>query len=139
MKTKLYRVETTFVGADKKSKLYFDNRKKAQDFLYDFCTNGCVEIVEIESSHDLNYSDGCTMNDLTYGDFDAVEKVLEYDEFEETVETIRTASNYDEVRPELDFIMEEAGLSDEWKHADGDNFEDIIREAQNKLNIDLGL
>lgn len=37
MKTKLYRVETTFVGADKKSKLYFDNRKKAQDFLYDFC------------------------------------------------------------------------------------------------------
>lgn len=139
MKTKLYRVETTFVGADKKSKLYFDSRKKAQDFLYDFCTNGCVEIVEIESSHDLNYSDGCTMNDLTYGDFDAVEKVLEYDEFEETVETIRTASNYDEVRPELDFIMEEAGLSDEWKHADGDNFEDVIREAQNKLNIDLGL
>ncbi len=139
MKTRLYRVETTFKGADKKSKLYFDNRKKAQDYLYDFCENGCVEIVEIESNYDLNYSDGCTMNDLTYGDFNVAETVLEYDEFEETVETIRTASNYDEVLSELDFIMEEAGLSYEWQHADGDTFEDVIRKAQEKLNIDLGL
>lgn len=139
MKTKLYRVETTFAGADAPSKLYFDVHKKAQDYLYDFCTNGCVEIVSIESDYPLNYSDGCTMNDLTYGDFNVTETVLQYDEFEETVETIRTASNYDDVLPELDYIMEEAGLTDEWKHADGDTFEDVIREAQKKLNIDLGL
>lgn len=139
MKTKLYRVETTFAGADAPSKLYFDNRKKAQDYLYDICENGCVEIVSIESDYPLNYSDGCTMNDLTYGDLNVTETVAEYDDFAETVETIRTAQNYDEVLPELDFIMEEAGLTDEWKHADGDTFEDVIREAQKKLNIDLGL
>ena len=139
MNTKLYRVETTFAGADAPSKLYFDNRKKAQDYLYDFCSNGCVEIVNIESGYPLNYSDGCTMNDLTFGDFNVTETVAEYDDFAETVETIRTAQNWDEVRPELDFIMEEAGLSYEWAQADGDTFEDVIREAQDILNIDLGL
>lgn len=31
-----------------------------------------------------------------------------------------------------------AGLEKEWEEADGDNFEDVLRAAQEKLGIDIG-
>ena len=73
---KLYRVTTTFVGADKPSRLYFDTEYKARKFLGIPCQqslNGEVEMVNIIANYPLNYFDGCTMNDLTYGAFDAKE------------------------------------------------------------------
>lgn len=135
---RLYRVTTTFLGADGPAIVYYNTRVKARRFL-NKCDNGEITIVNVTANYPLNYSDGCTMNDLTYGDFNAVETEVEYEPFEETVTTIREADTWDEVLPELQFIMEEAGLSYEWQHADGDTFEDVIRKAQEKLNIDLGL
>lgn len=69
---KLYRVTTTFIGADKPSKLYFDTAEKAKAFLADR-DNGEIRLVDVRADYPLNYSDGCTMNDLTYGDFNAKE------------------------------------------------------------------
>ena len=67
MKTELYRVETTFLGADAPSKFYFDESIKAEKFLKEECQNGGIEKVGIISDYRLNYSDGCTWNDLTWG------------------------------------------------------------------------
>ena len=73
---KLYRVTTTFLGADAPSKLYFDTELKAKKFLgispQRVC-NGEIETVNLVADYPLNYSDGCTMDDLTYGDFNAKE------------------------------------------------------------------
>lgn len=73
---KLYRVTTTFLGADAPSKVYFNTQIKARDFLgipYQNALNGEVETVNVITDYPLNYFDGCTMNDLTYGDFNAKE------------------------------------------------------------------
>lgn len=67
MRTELYRVETTFLGADAPSKFYFDEAIKAEEFLEKECSNGFYEPVGIISDYRLNYSDGCTWDDLTYG------------------------------------------------------------------------
>ena len=77
---KLYRVTTTFLGADAPSKFYFNTAVKAEDFLEKECQNGVYEPVDITADHPLNYWDGCAMNDLTYGDFDAEETVCEPEE-----------------------------------------------------------
>jgi len=70
---KLYRVTTTFIGADAPSKLYFDTEAKAGEYLKAECQNGEMDVVEVVADYPLNYSDGCTMNDLTFGDFNAKE------------------------------------------------------------------
>lgn len=49
MKTELYRVETTFLGADAPSKFYFDEPEKAENFV----ENECKFIVE-QIEEDLN-------------------------------------------------------------------------------------
>lgn len=68
MKTKLYRVETTFAGADAPSRFYFDESEKAEKFFEKECQNGSLEKVGIISDYRLNYSDGCTWNELTYNE-----------------------------------------------------------------------
>lgn len=74
---KLYRVTTTFLGADAPSRLYFKTAEKAEQFLEKECQNGVSEKVDIIGKHTLNYFDGCTMNDLTLGEFDAKEILLQ--------------------------------------------------------------
>lgn len=69
MITNLFQVTTTFSGADGASEFYFDTEEKAKNFL-ETCQNGESEAVKIESEYKLNYSDGCTLNDLTFGSFD---------------------------------------------------------------------
>lgn len=65
MEKKLYKVRTTFLGADKYSEFYFDTMEKAQNFLQKQ-NNG--EIVKVIAFGDgLNYSDECTFNELTFG------------------------------------------------------------------------
>lgn len=68
---KLYRLRTTFLGADSATELYFDTLEKAQKEL-ESCVNGEIDLVTFEADYKLNYCDGCTYNDLTYGNFDAV-------------------------------------------------------------------
>lgn len=70
MTTTLYRVRTTHIGADAPSEYYFDTLAGAELNLRHL-GNGEIHKVTIESDYPLNYSAGCTMNDLTYGSFDA--------------------------------------------------------------------
>lgn len=64
--TELYKVCTTFPGADGPSTFYFDTADKAQKYL-DSCDNGEIIKTKVSSDTPLNYSDGCTLNELTYG------------------------------------------------------------------------
>ena len=73
----LYRVTTTFLGADAPSQFYFNTAEKAEEFLDVECQNGVYEKVDIVGKQSLNYFDGCTMNDLTFGNFDAKEILLQ--------------------------------------------------------------
>ena len=85
MKTELYRVETTFAGADAPSSFYFDESIKAENFLEKECQNGGIEIVGIISNYRLNYSDGCTWNELIYNeDREPKEVILEPEGWSET-------------------------------------------------------
>ena len=38
-----------------------------------------------------------------------------------------------------DKICEAAGLSTEWEQADGENFESVLRQAAQKLNVTLNI
>ena len=73
---KLYRVTTTFIGADKPSNLYFNTEEKAKTFVMAECQNGEIKPVDVVADYPLNYADGCTINDLTFGDFNAKESEL---------------------------------------------------------------
>ena len=73
----LYRVTTTFLGADAPSRFYFDEAEKAETFLEKECQNGEIEKVDVIGKQSLNYFDCCTFNDLTYGQFKVKEIVLE--------------------------------------------------------------
>lgn len=68
---RLYRVTTTFPGADEPSRFYFDAKEKALNYLAD-CENGEFEKVVVTCEYSINYSDGCTLNDLCYGDFNSI-------------------------------------------------------------------
>lgn len=73
----LYAATTTFLGADGASTFYFDTLDKAQNYLDDQL-NG--EITKFEVKGDVNYHDGCTYNDLSFGgeiDIEFKEKVME--------------------------------------------------------------
>ena len=76
MKTKLYCVETTFLGADGPSKFYFDEPEKAEKFLEKECQNGGIEIIGVISEYRLNYSDGCTWNELVFNEEHKVKEVI---------------------------------------------------------------
>lgn len=69
---RLYKLTTTFSGADGASNFYYNTKAKAMKALEDL-DNGEVTEVELTADYNLNYSDGCTANDLTYGNFDADE------------------------------------------------------------------
>lgn len=85
MKTELYRVETTFLGADAPSRFYFDEAEKAENFVEKECDNGVTEIVGIISESCLNYFDGCTWYELTYKeDCEPKEVILEPEDWYET-------------------------------------------------------
>lgn len=68
----LYRITTTYMGADGPTKTYYNDVTKAFK-AFTACKNAEVEKVEVIADYELNYSDGCTMNDLTFGDLDAIE------------------------------------------------------------------
>ena len=86
MKKILYKVTTTFLGASSPSNFYFDQKEKAKKFLQKECINGEIKKIEIKTKPikhmddpspiewEINYSDGCTKNDLCYGDFEHIEE-----------------------------------------------------------------
>jgi hypothetical protein len=62
----LYVVRTTHLGADKASEYYFDDFRKASEYLQNECDNGEIELVRVFGKYS-NYTDGCTYNELTCG------------------------------------------------------------------------
>ena len=69
----LYRVRTTWIGADSPSEYYFDTKAGAEMNLMHL-SNGEIDKVEVASDYPLNYHHGCTMCDMTYGALDATVK-----------------------------------------------------------------
>ena len=63
MEKQLFEVSTTFLGADDPTELYFDTKEKAENFLSKQ-DNGYITKIIAESNTKINYSDGCTYNDL---------------------------------------------------------------------------
>lgn len=74
-KMKLYRLTTTWAGANGPSRYYFDTPEKALAYMAK-CENGEIEKVSIAADYPINYSDGCTEGDLTCGEFDAKIEVI---------------------------------------------------------------
>lgn len=73
--TTLFKLRTTFLDADGPSTFYYDTKDKATSELVSLgfsVINGEVERVRIVTDYQPNYFDGCTLNDLTYGNFDAI-------------------------------------------------------------------
>lgn len=64
--TILWRVTTRYIGADGSSMFFFDTEEKATAFLWG-CNNGAASRREYISDLPLNYSDGCTWDDLIMG------------------------------------------------------------------------
>ena len=74
-KTTLYRLTTTFLGADGSSAFYFDTLAAAEMNLAHL-DNGEIEKVVITSDNELNYKSACTFNYLTYGCYDVSVEVV---------------------------------------------------------------
>ena len=55
------------------------------------------------------------------------------------VKVINNSDNWLECQQECKKLCELAGLSEKWKNATGEDFENVLKEASNLLNIDIGL
>ena len=55
------------------------------------------------------------------------------------VETINNSDNWLDCLPECEKLCELTGLSEKWQNATGEDFENVLKEASNLLNIDIGL
>lgn len=60
------------------------------------------------------------------------------EELYNAVDNIRDAFWLDDVVDDIETVMWYAGLIDDWKWSDIDEWEELIKKAQKILNIDLG-
>ena len=77
METILCKVTYNGIGMSRPLNVYFDKWEKAQNFLAEQDC-GEVDVVTLEHSDRLNYSDGCTWNELTYGCEDEPKDITKY-------------------------------------------------------------
>ena len=71
-------------------------------------------------------------------DNDEIKEILdEEDELQELAAKIHAAKTWVEVEDELMAICEAAGMADEYKAADGDNFEAVIYKAAERLGVEV--
>ena len=69
---------------------------------------------------------------------DEIQEILdEEDELHELAAKIRAAKTWVEVEGELRALCEAAGMADEYKAADGDNFEAVIYKAAERLGVEI--
>ena len=69
---------------------------------------------------------------------DEIQEMLdEEDELQELASKIRAAKTWVEVEGELMALCEAAGMADEYKAADGDNFEAVIYKAAERLGVEV--
>lgn len=65
----LYRVRTTFTGADGPTAYYFSDRHNAETFL-NTCDNGNIDTVLAIADYPVPHADMSTLADLSNGDMD---------------------------------------------------------------------
>ena len=69
---------------------------------------------------------------------DEIQEILDgEDELQELAAKIRAAKTWVEVEGELRVLCEAAGMADEYKAADGDNFEAVIYKAAERLGVEV--
>ena len=69
---------------------------------------------------------------------DEIQEILdEEDELQELAAKIRAAKTWVEVEGELMALCEAAGMANEYKAADGDNFEAVIYKAAERLGVEV--
>ena len=69
---------------------------------------------------------------------DEIKEILDdEDEFQELAAKIHAAKTWVEVEDELMALCEAAGMADEYKAADGDNFEAVIYKAAERLGVEV--
>ena len=69
---------------------------------------------------------------------DEIKEILDgEDELQELAAKIRAAKTWGEVEGELKAICEAAGMANEYKAADGDNFEAVIYKAAERLGVEV--
>ena len=69
---------------------------------------------------------------------DEIQEILDKeDELQELAAKIRAAKTWVEVEGELKALCEAAGMADEYKAADGDNFEVVIYKAAERLGVEV--
>lgn len=69
---------------------------------------------------------------------DEIKEILDdKDELQELAEKIRAAKTWVEVEGELRALCDAAGMADEYKAADGDNFEAVIYKAAERLGVEV--
>ena len=55
------------------------------------------------------------------------------------VKAINNSDSWLDCLPECEKLCELAGLSEKWENATSDDFENVLKEASNLLNIDIEL
>ena len=71
-------------------------------------------------------------------DNDEIQEILDdEDELRELAAKIHAAKTWVEVEDELRTLCESAGMADEYKAADGDNFEAVIYKAAERLGVEV--
>lgn len=69
---------------------------------------------------------------------DKIQEILdEEEELQELAAKIRAAKTWGEVEGELRALCDAAGMADEYKAADGDNFEAVIYKAADRLGVEV--
>ena len=69
---------------------------------------------------------------------DEIQEILdEEDELQELAAKIRAAKTWGEVEGELRALCDAAGMEDEYKAADGDNFETVMYKAAERLGVEI--
>ena len=69
---------------------------------------------------------------------DEIQEILDdEDEIQELAAKIRAAKTWVEVEGELKALCDAAGMADEYKAADGDNFEAVIYKAAERLGVEV--
>lgn len=55
------------------------------------------------------------------------------------VKAINNSDNWLDCLSECEKLCGIAGLSEKWQKADGESFEDVLKEASHRLKVDIGL
>ena len=97
------------------------------------CMDGCIYAMdELEDISDYILSKEDSLGN------DEIQEILDdEEELRELAAKIHAAKTWVEVEDELRALCDAAGMADEYKAADGDNFEAVIYKAAERLGVEV--